>query len=77
MVLTLFIIITATFFLMHGAEGDPLSAAGKTLPKQTLENYRVKYGLDKPVIEQYAIFMKNILTKGDFGSSYKSWTRSG
>ena len=71
MILTLFIITTATFFLMHSAEGDPLSAAGKTLPKQTLENYKVKYGLDKPVIEQYSIFMKNILTKGDFGSSYK------
>ena len=42
MILTLFIITTATFFLMHSAEGDPLSAAGKTLPKQTLENIRAE-----------------------------------
>lgn len=75
MILTMFIITTATFFLMHNIQGDPLSAAGKTLPKQTLENYRVKYGLDKPVAEQYKIFLKNLL-KGDLGSSYKFAGRS-
>ncbi|MDY6064699.1 MAG: ABC transporter permease [Finegoldia sp.] len=75
MILTMFIITTATFFLMHNIQGDPLSAAGKTLPAQTLENYRVKYGLDKPVTEQYKIFLKNAL-KGDLGSSYKFAGRS-
>ncbi len=70
MVITLFIITTVTFFLMHNIQGDPLSAMGKTLPPQTVENYKVKYGLDKPVAEQYGIFLKNAL-KGDLGSSYK------
>lgn len=71
MVITLFIITTVTFFLMHNIQGDPLSAMGKTLPPQTIENYKKKYGLDKPVHEQYAIFLKNVLTKGDLGSSIK------
>ncbi len=70
MVITLFIITTVTFFLMHNIQGDPLSAMGKTLPPQTIENYKAKYGLDKPVVEQYGIFLKNAL-KGDLGSSYK------
>lgn len=37
MVLTLFVITTATFFLMHNIQGDPLSAMGKTLPEQTIK----------------------------------------
>ena len=75
MVLTLFIITTVTFYLMHNIQGDPLSAAGKTLPAQTLENYRIKYGLDKPTGEQYKIFLGNAL-HGDLGSSFKFAGRS-
>ena len=71
MVITLFIITTATFYMMHNIEGDPLTAMGKTLPKQTMENYRKKYGLDKSTTEQYKIFLKNVFTEGDLGSSYK------
>ena len=70
MVLTLFVITTATFFLMHNIQGDPLSAMGKTLPEQTIKNYKARYGLDKPVSTQYAIFLKNAL-HGDLGASYK------
>lgn len=70
MIVTLFIITTVTFFLMHNIQGDPLSAMGKTLPPQTVANYKAKYGLDKPVVEQYGVFLKNAL-KGDLGSSYK------
>lgn len=71
MLITLAIITTATFFLMHSVGGDPLTASGKTLPKQTIENYKKKYGIDKPIHEQYFIFLKNLFTKGDMGSSYK------
>lgn len=70
MIITLFIITTVTFFLMHNIQGDPLSAMGKTLPPQTVANYKAKYGLDKPITEQYGLFLKNAL-KGDLGSSYK------
>lgn len=75
MIVTLFIITTVTFYLMHNIQGDPLTAAGKTLPAQTLENYRVKYGLDKSTTEQYKMFLANAL-KGDLGSSYKFAGRS-
>lgn len=71
MFITLFIITTATFFMMHNIQGDPISAMGRTLPEQTLENYRKKYGLDKSVSEQYKIFLKNAVFERDLGSSYK------
>ncbi|WP_100065337.1 ABC transporter permease [Miniphocaeibacter massiliensis] len=71
MVITMFVIATITFFLMHNIQGSPIEAMGRNLPKQTIENYREKYGLDKPVTEQYTIFLKNAITKGDLGASYK------
>lgn len=76
MILTLFIITTATFFMMHSIPGDPLAYMAKNLPEQTRENYYAKYGLDKPKTEQYAIFMKNLLTKGDLGESLRYPGRS-
>ena len=47
MLLTLFIVITATFFLMHSIPGDPLAHMARNLPEQTRANYYEKYGLDK------------------------------
>lgn len=69
MLLTLFIIITITFFLMHMIEGDPLASMAKTLPETTRKNFYAKYGLDKPVEEQYKIFMEGLVTRGDLGES--------
>ncbi len=45
MILTIWIIITATFALMHMAKGDPLAAEGRKLPPQIRENLYQKYGL--------------------------------
>ncbi len=69
MLVTLFIIIFITFFLMHSIPGNPLAGMARNLPAQTLKNYEEKYGLNKPVIEQFGIFMKNLVTKGDLGES--------
>jgi len=71
MLITLFIIATATFFMMHSIPGDPLGAMANKLPEQAKANYYAKYGLDKPLTEQYTIFMKNLITKGDLGESLK------
>ncbi len=71
MLVTLFIIATATFFMMHSIPGDPLGAMANKLPEQAKANYYAKYGLDKPKTEQYAIFMKNLITNGDLGESLK------
>lgn len=71
MLVTLFIVVTATFFLMHSIPGDPLAHMARNLPEQTRENYYEKYGLDKSTSEQYLIFMKNLVTKGDLGESLR------
>lgn len=76
MLLTLFIITTITFFLMHSIPGDPLAHMAKNLPEQVKENYYKQYGLDKPVIVQYGTFLKNIVTEGNFGESLRYPGRS-
>ncbi len=75
MLLVLWIVITATFFLMHAIPGDPLAHMAKNLPEQTRMNYYAKYGLDKPVIVQYGMFMKNLAT-GNLGESLRYPGRS-
>lgn len=71
MIISLFFITTLTFFLMHSIPGDPLAHLAKNLPEQTKANYYEKYGLDKPLGEQYVIFMKNLVTKGQLGESLR------
>lgn len=68
-IITLFLIITATFFLIAGAPGDPIAAKVEQMPEQAQEVIRAKYGLDKPVTQRYVVYMKNLLTTGDFGES--------
>lgn len=68
--LTIWAIITITFFLMHSIPGNPFQQEGK-MPKTVYENLQKKYGLDKPKSEQYVIYLKNLL-RGDFGDSMKS-----
>src|SRR5699024_886416 len=76
MLLTLFIITTITFFLMHSIPGDPLAHMAKNLPDSIKANYYKKYGLDEPVFVQYGKFMKNLITKGDLGESLRYPGRS-
>ncbi|MDO5425128.1 MAG: ABC transporter permease [Eubacteriales bacterium] len=68
MILTLFIIATATFFLLAATPGDALSARVEKLPDNVAERLYAKYGLDKPIMERYVVTMKGLL-KGDFGES--------
>jgi oligopeptide transport system permease protein len=66
--LTLFLIVTATFFLIAGAPGDPIAAKVEQMPARAQAVIREKYGLDRPVVERYFAYMKNLL-RGDFGES--------
>ncbi|MBU2897778.1 oligopeptide ABC transporter permease OppB [Vibrio hepatarius] len=66
---TLLVLITVSFFLMRFAPGNPFSSE-KTLPPEVMQNINEKYGLDKPVFEQYTTYLGNIL-QGDFGPSFK------
>lgn len=73
-VITLFCIIAATFFLMHLVPGNPF-LGDKNLPANILHNMEAKYGLDKPLIEQFFTYLKDLL-HGDFGYSVKQHGRS-
>ena len=68
-ILTLFLIATATFFLVAGAPGDPIAAKVGQMPEQAQEIIEKKYGLDKPVFQRYTTYMKNLITTGDIGES--------
>lgn len=67
--ITLFLIITATFFIIAGAPGDPIAAKVGQMPEQAQAVIRAKYGLDEPVVQRYVLYMKNLITTGDFGES--------
>ncbi len=74
MVLTLWIIVTATFFLMHSLPGTPLKNEEK-LPPLIREQIMETYGLKDPLPVQYVNFMKR-LVQGDFGKSLSHDGRS-
>ncbi|MFI3171264.1 MAG: ABC transporter permease [Eubacteriales bacterium] len=71
MVVTLWIILTITFFLMYNVPGDPTEAQTKVLPEAVVKNLEEKWGLNKPVSEQYFIYLGNLL-QGDLGESYQT-----
>ena len=73
-VITVWFIATATFVAMHAVPGDPL-IHDKAVTAQIRKNLEIKYGLDKPVTQQYLIYMGNML-KGDFGISFTQQNRS-
>ncbi|MCQ1058234.1 oligopeptide ABC transporter permease OppB [Photobacterium sp. DNB23_23_1] len=66
---TLLVLITISFFLMRFAPGNPFSSE-RPLPPEVMANIEAKYGLDKPVFEQYTTYLGNIV-QGDFGPSFK------
>ncbi len=72
-VVTVWFIATATFMAMHAVPGDPLSSEKEVSP-EIRKNLEKKYGLDKPVITQYFIYIGNML-KGDFGISFTQQNR--
>ena len=72
-VITVWFIATATFFAMHSVPGDPL-ANDKAVSEKIRLNLEAKYGLDKPLLTQYTIYMGN-LARGDFGISFTQENR--
>ncbi len=66
-IITLFIIVTITFFLMHTVPGGPF-VGEKPLSEVAIANLNKKYGLDKPLTVQYFNYLKNAI-KGDLGTS--------
>ncbi|WP_077368501.1 ABC transporter permease [Anaerosalibacter sp. Marseille-P3206] len=73
-IITLWVIVTVTFFLMRAIPGDPFTDQKRIQP-EIMEKLKKKYGLDKPLIVQYGTYLKNLL-KGDLGDSMKYKNRS-
>ncbi|MBV9510230.1 MAG: ABC transporter permease subunit [Caulobacteraceae bacterium] len=66
---TLLLVVTASFFMMRAAPGGPFDMA-RRLPPQVEHNLEAKYGLDKPLAQQYLTYLGGVL-HGDFGPSLK------
>ncbi len=68
--LSIWIVITVTFFVMRAVPGGPFVGEKATTPaaQAALE---AKYGLDKPLMTQYFTYLKDIVTDFDFGPSLK------
>ena len=70
---TLLIVSFATFYITRWGPGDPVrvaAGAGFSDP-EALDRVRHKYGLDKPIIEQYGVWVRDVTLHGDFGPSYR------
>ena len=70
-VITIVILITACFFLMHAIPGSPFSKGEQGVPEAVMQRLNEKYGLDQPLYKQYFTYLNQIL-HGDFGISYKN-----
>ncbi len=73
--LSIWIVITVTFFVMRAVPGGPFVGEKATTPaaQAALE---AKYGLDKPLVAQYTTYLKDIITDFDFGPSLKQRGRN-
>ncbi|MBW1249300.1 ABC transporter permease [Pseudomonas tolaasii] len=64
----------AIFLVMHFIPGDPAQlAAGPEATEEDVAQIRTNYGLDKPLVTQYFIYVKKIAS-GDFGESFQTFT---
>ena len=67
----LFFVITITFVLMHLAPGSPWDRnGGRQLSQTIVDNLNARYGLNKPVYQQYLLYLWNA-AHFDFGLSYQ------
>ena len=68
-ILAIFLVITITFFVMKAIPGGPFLSEKSPSPAVTAQ-LEAKYGLDKPLFEQYTTYLKGVL-QFDFGPSIK------
>jgi peptide/nickel transport system permease protein len=75
LVFAFFIVSIVTFLLMHSVPGGPFDEEKQPLPPAAKQNILRKYGLDKPIYEQYALYMWHAI-HGDFGIPFASPTET-
>ena len=69
LILSLFIVATATFFLMQAAPGDPFMQE-QAIPEEIMKSMYAHYGLDQPWYIQYLKYLKGLVT-WNLGPSFK------
>jgi len=69
----IFILLTMVFLLLRVMPGDPVLAmlGGRVVTPELLEEYRAKWGFDKPLIVRYGEYLSGVV-RGDFGRSSRS-----
>ncbi len=75
LIVVFLIVSIVAFSLMHSIPGGPFDEEKSPLPPAAKANILRKYGLDRPLYEQYARYMWNAL-QGDFGISFQSPTET-
>ncbi|MFB5673850.1 ABC transporter permease [Paenibacillus terreus] len=75
MIITLWLIVTVTFFLMHAVPGSPFDRDGKEANANVVQNMMEFYNLDKPLGVQYLLYLKSLLTL-DLGPSISHYPDS-
>ena len=70
----LILVSLLSFVLIQIMPGDYLTRAqmNPQITQETLNQMKARYGLDKPFIVQYWLWFKQIITKGDFGTSFET-----
>ena len=74
-IVVLWVIITATFFMVRFVPGGPFTAE-KAVTPEILRNLEAHYGLNKPVWQQYVDYMRSLVLHGDLGPSFKYASRT-
>src|SRR6185503_2972493 len=71
---TMFFVALITFSLAHAAPGSPFDRnEQKPLPQEAIDRLNRYYGVDKPIAEQFVIYVGNLL-RGDLGISFTRGT---
>ncbi|MFZ0013279.1 MAG: ABC transporter permease [Acidimicrobiia bacterium] len=72
-VLTLVFVLIFNFFLFRVVQKDPIGSLfrGRNIPQETVENLRIAFGLDQPILTQFFYYVRETLS-GNLGISYQS-----
>lgn len=73
-IVTVWIVVSLTWFMMQAIPGDPFMNEKRVIP-ELKEQLRAHYGLDKPLVVQYGIYLKNFL-RGNLGMSFQRKDRT-
>ncbi len=69
---TLLVVSAVVFLILHAIPGDPArNAAGPDASDEDIAMIRENYGLDRPLLAQYGLYLAN-LARGDWGESFRS-----